>query len=126
VPVGTRDPDHLTLLVDGAKETLRPCKGFLTRRSYRVEVGSGARECGYLLVPNSLGTSRLLRDERLLGIFTSTGDGNVTVEWEAESDSERALEPYDASVGHALAAAFGTGAEPMWKLTLNAVLDLWP
>lgn len=126
MPIGTRDPDHLTLLVDGAEETLRPSKGFLTRRSYRVEVVSGARECGYLLVPDSLGTSRLLRDERLLGIFTSTGDGNVTVEWEAESDSGRVLEPYDASVGYALAAAFGTGAEPMWKLTLNAVLELWP
>ncbi|GGX15447.1 hypothetical protein GCM10010297_41100 [Streptomyces malachitofuscus] len=44
------------------------------------------------------------------------------MEWEPG----RAREPYDASVGYALAAAFGTGAEPMWKLTLDAVLDLWP
>lgn len=43
-----------------------------------------------------------------------------------KSDSGRIPEPYDASVGYALAAAFGTGAEPMWKLTLNAALDLWP
>lgn len=57
VPIGTRDPEHLTLLVDGGEETLRPSKGFLTRRSYRVEVVSGARECSYLLVPDSLGTS---------------------------------------------------------------------
>jgi hypothetical protein len=123
VPIGTRDPERLTLVVGDAKETLRPAKGFLTRRSYRVEAVSGARGCGYLLVPDSLGTSRLLRDKRLLGVFTSTGDGNVTVEWEA---GIHALEPYDASVGYALAAAFGTGAEPMWKLTLNAVLELWP
>jgi hypothetical protein len=99
VPIGTRDPDHLTLLVDGASETLRSSEGFLTRHSYRVEVVSGVRGCGCLLVPDSLGTSSLLRDERLLGVFTSTGDGNVTVEWEAENGSGCAPEPYEASVG---------------------------
>jgi hypothetical protein len=35
-------------------------------------------------------------------------------------------EPRDAAIGYALAAAFGTGAEPMWKLTLEAVLAMWP
>ncbi|MFG2976203.1 hypothetical protein ACGFYY_24885 [Streptomyces sp. NPDC048331] len=126
VPIGTRDPEQLTLLVDGAAETLLPAKGFLTRRSYRVEVVSGARKCRYLLVPDSIGTSRLLRDERLLGVFSSTGDGYVSAEWEVVGETEPAHEPYDASVGYALAAAFGTGAEPMWQLTLNAALDLWP
>ncbi|MER5396283.1 hypothetical protein [Streptomyces sp. NPDC002599] len=126
MPIGTRDPDHLTLLVDGVEETLRPSKGFLTRRSYRVEVVAAARECRYLLVPDSLGTSRLLQDERPLGVFTSTGDGRVSADWGAASESERAREPYDAFVGYGLAAAFGTGAEPMWQLTLNAALDLWP
>ncbi|MFF1272215.1 hypothetical protein ACFVZC_02105 [Streptomyces marokkonensis] len=126
VPIGTRDPGRLTLLVDGAEETLRPAKGFLTRRSYRVEVVSGTRQCGHLLVPDSLGTSRLLRDGRRLGVFTSTGDGKVTAEWETGNGAKNAPEPYDASVGYALAAAFGTGAEPMWKLTLDAALDLWP
>ncbi|MGW7451081.1 hypothetical protein [Streptomyces sp. NPDC054787] len=126
VPIGTRDPEHLTLLVDGAEETLRPSKGYLTRRSYRVEVVSGARKCRYQLVPNSLGTSRLTRDERLLGVFTSSGDGHVSADWEEAGESERARDPYDASVGYGLAAAFGTGAEPMWQLTLNAALDLWP
>ncbi|MBT2440036.1 hypothetical protein J7E93_07855 [Streptomyces sp. ISL-36] len=126
VPIGTRDPGSLTLRIDGIDETLRPSKGFLTRRSYRVEVVSGAQGCRYLLVPDSLGTSRLSRDGGLLGVFTSTGDGSVTAEWQAEGGSGRGVGPYDASVGYALAAAFGTGAEPMWKLTLNAVLDLWP
>ncbi|MFD5190339.1 hypothetical protein ACFWMU_19695 [Streptomyces sp. NPDC058357] len=56
--------------MDGADKTLRPAKSFLTRRSYRVEAGSAARRHGYLLVPNSLGTSRLLRDGRLLGVST--------------------------------------------------------
>ncbi|MBT3164485.1 hypothetical protein HTV80_15405 [Streptomyces sp. Vc74B-19] len=92
VPIGTRDPARLTLLVDGAEEVLRPAKGFLARRSYRVEVAARARQCGYVLVPGS----------------------------------ETAPEPYDASVGYALATAFGTGAEPMWKLTLNAALEMWP
>lgn len=122
VPIGTRDPDRLNLLIDGVEEILRPAKGFLTRRSYRVAVVSAARKCTYLLVPDSVGTSRLLRDRRRLGVFTSTGDGKVSVEWEPG----RAPEPYDAAVGYALAAAFGTGAEPMWKLTLDAALDLWP
>ncbi|MFD7555834.1 hypothetical protein ACFV9E_15025 [Streptomyces sp. NPDC059835] len=126
VPIGTRDPERLTLLVDGAEETLRLSKGFLTRRSYRVEVVSGARECSYLLVPDSLGTSRLLRDGRLLGVFTSSGDGRVSADWEAVGESERVRDPYDTSVGYGLAAAFGTGAEPMWQLTLNVALDLWP
>ncbi|OEU90541.1 hypothetical protein DB35_05015 [Streptomyces abyssalis] len=126
VPIGTRDPERLTLAVDVAEEALRPAKGFLTRRSYRVEVVSVTRGRRYLLVPDSLGTSRLLCDGWLLGVFTSSGDGNVTAEWETEGDSGRIPDPYDASVGYALAAAFGTGAEPMWKLTLNAALDLWP
>ncbi|MFE2323872.1 hypothetical protein ACFXD5_08155 [Streptomyces sp. NPDC059385] len=126
VPIGTRDPEQLTLLVDGAEETLRLSKGFLTRRSYRVEVVSEARECTYLLVPDSLNTSRLTRDERPLGVFTSSGDGHVSADWEAAGESEHAKDPYDAAVGYGLAAAFGTGAEPMWQITLNAALDLWP
>jgi hypothetical protein len=126
VPIGTRDPDELTLTIGGAEETLRPAKGFLTRRSYRVEVVCEARKCGYVLVPDSLGTSRLLRDGRRLGVFTSTGDGKVTAEWEKGSGPARAPEPYDAAVGYALAAAFGTGADPMWKLTLDAVLETLP
>ncbi|CAL9634029.1 hypothetical protein SUDANB32_06150 [Streptomyces sp. enrichment culture] len=124
VPIGTRDPDRLTLLVDGVEETLRPAKGFLSRRSYRVEVVSATRECRYVLVPNSDDTSRLLRDKRRLGVCTSTGDGKVSVEW--ESGAAASAEPYDAAVGYALAAAFGTGADPMWHMALDAVLDLWP
>ncbi|MEN2422520.1 hypothetical protein AABB02_30985 [Streptomyces rimosus] len=42
----------------------------------------------------------------------------MTAEWEKGA----APVPYDASVGYALAAAFGTGAEPMWKLAWDAVL----
>ncbi|MFC7902088.1 hypothetical protein ACFUV1_18295 [Streptomyces griseoincarnatus] len=127
VPIGTRDPRRLTLLVDGVEETLRPAKGFLSRRSYRVEAVSATRERRYVLVPDSTDTSRLLRDKRRLGVFTSTGDGNVSVEWEnGEGRSTTAPEPYDAAVGYALAAAYGTGAEPMWHEALDAVTELWP
>lgn len=121
VPIGTRDPGRLTMSVDGTAVSLRPAKGFLTRRSYRVDTGSGANGYGHRLVPVSLGTSRLLRDGTLLSVFTSTGDGKVTAEWETGAVPD----PYDASAGYALAAAFGTGAEPMWKLTLNAALAVW-
>lgn len=127
VPIGTRDPARLTLLVDGVEETLRPAKGFLSRRSYRVEVVSAARDCRYVLVPNSSDTSRLRRDKRRLGVFTSAGDGKVSAEWEnGERRSTAAPEPYDAAVGYALAAAYGTGAEPMWHEALDAVTELWP
>ncbi|KWT61014.1 hypothetical protein ADL21_16080 [Streptomyces albus subsp. albus] len=124
VPIGTRDPERLAMSVDGVAVDLRPAKGFLTRKSYRVDVArkgpatAATAGYGHRLVPVSLGTSRLLRDGTLLGVLTSTGDGRVTAEWEKGA----APVPYDASVGYALAAAFGTGAEPMWKLAWDAVL----
>ncbi|MFC9584333.1 hypothetical protein ACFVJ8_16090 [Streptomyces yangpuensis] len=115
VPIGTRDPEHLAMHVGGVEAELRPAKGFLTRTSYRVDVGS------LRFVPVSLDGSRLSRDGVELGVFVSTGDGRVTAEWKGGQP-----EAYDAAVGYALAAAFGTGAEPMWKLTLDAVLEAMP
>ncbi|MFB6861115.1 MULTISPECIES: hypothetical protein [Streptomyces] len=115
VPIGTRDPERLVMDVGGAEVGLRPAKGFLTRGSYRVDVGE------HRFVPVSLDGSRLSRGGVVLGVFVSTGDGRVSAEWE-----DGRPEAYDAAVGYALAAAFGTGAEPMWKLTLDAVLELWP
>ncbi|WP_314250329.1 hypothetical protein [Streptomyces sp. DSM 40907] len=88
--------------------------------------GQALGHCLGALAAGRLGTSRLLRDERLLGVFTSTGDGRVSADWEPASGTGRARDPYDASVGYGLAVAFGTGAEPMWQLTLNAALGLWP
>ncbi|WP_344015957.1 hypothetical protein [Streptomyces thermospinosisporus] len=122
VPIGTRDPERLTMTVDGTPVPLRPAKGFLTRRSYRVDTGPDERGTRYRLIPSGVETSRLLRDGRPLAEFTSAGDGRVTVEWRPDA----APEPADAALGHALAAAFGTGAEPMWRLTLDAVLELLP
>lgn len=114
VPIGTRATGFLTMTVAGAEVQLVPAKGFLTRRSYRVDAGR------YRLVPCSLGESRLLLDGERIGVFTSVGDGRVWAEWQHESRRT----PDDAAVGYALAAAFGTGAEPMWKLTLDATLSL--
>ncbi|MFD6229446.1 hypothetical protein ACFWFZ_21630 [Streptomyces sp. NPDC060232] len=115
VPIGTRDPERLVMEIAGTGVELRPAKGFLTRRSYRVGVGE------HRFVPVSLDGSRLSRGGVALAVFVSTGDGRVTAQWQ-----DGRPEAYDAAVGYALAAAFGTGAEPMWKLTLDAVLELWP
>ncbi|WP_060177808.1 hypothetical protein [Streptomyces sp. IMTB 1903] len=115
VPIGTRDPASLVMRVAGEEVELRPSKGFLTRASYRVDVGE------HRFVPVSLDGSRLSRAGVRLGVFVSTGDGRVTAEWE-----DGKPEAYDAAVGYALAAAFGTGAEPAWKLTVDAVLEAMP
>lgn len=36
------------------------------------------------------------------------------------------LRPLDASVGYALAAAFGTGAQPMWMMIVDGVSSALP
>ncbi|MFF8384272.1 hypothetical protein [Streptomyces kanasensis] len=118
VPVGTRDGASLTLVVDGSAVPIRPGKGRLTRHSFRVDVAHG--EVVYRLVPDSLAGSRLLRDGEPIGGFTSDGDGAVLVEWR-DGVGVRAVE---VGLGYALAAAFGTGAGPMWLLVLEALGDL--
>ncbi|MFB6562406.1 MULTISPECIES: hypothetical protein [unclassified Streptomyces] len=42
----------------------------------------------------------------------------------AEWQDEGRRTPDSAAVEYELTAAFGTGAEPMWKLTLDAALSL--
>ncbi|GHH23526.1 hypothetical protein [Streptomyces lanatus] len=120
IPVGTRDGGRLTLTVDGVEADIRPAKGRLTRRSYAVDV----RHAGHVwrLVPDSIPDSRLLRDGRRLGAFSSEGNGEVDAEWRADA----APEPLDVALGHALAAGFGTGAQPMWMLVADAIGDLFP
>ncbi|WP_171164431.1 hypothetical protein [Streptomyces sp. I05A-00742] len=121
IPIGTRGADELTVTVDGAVGTIKPSKGRLTRRSFAVDVSYAGT--AYRLVPDSLDGSRLLRGRRRIGTFTSAGDGTVPVaEWIEGADAR----PLDAAVGYALAAAFGTGAQPMWMLTLEAVSAVLP
>lgn len=120
VPIGTRDGSRLTLTVDGEEAVIDPAKGRLTRRSYRVDV----RHAGHTwrLVPDSVPGSRLLRDEQHIGDFSSDGDGRVLAEWREDAEPE----PLDAALGYSLAAAFGTGAQPMWMLAVEAAGELLP
>ncbi|MEJ8670385.1 hypothetical protein WKI71_24015 [Streptomyces sp. MS1.AVA.1] len=103
IPVGTRAGDRLTLTVDGEEAQVRPAKGRLTRRSYAVDVRHAGRV--WRLLPDSVPDSRLLRDGRRLGEFTSQGNGEVSAEWHEDA----APEALDVSLGYALAAGFGTG-----------------
>ncbi|MFH8239866.1 hypothetical protein [Streptomyces sp. NPDC018321] len=120
VPVGTRDGDRLALTVDGEEAVVDPSKGRLTRRSFAVDVryAGGA----WRLVPDSVAGSRLLRGREHVGDFVSQGDGRVLAEWR-EGAEPKAL---DAALGYALAAAFGTGAHPMWLLAADAIGDIVP
>lgn len=120
IPVGTRDGALLSLVVDGGAVPIRPGKGRLTRRSFRVDVTYEG--VAYRLVPDALSESRLLRDGTPIGRFSSDGDGIVLAEWQDDA-RVRAVE---AALGYALAAAFGTGAQPMWMLMLDALGDLLP
>lgn len=120
VAIGTRAPEQLTLAIGGTAATLRPAKGGLSRRSYRVDAEyDGAK---YRLLPDSIPSSRLTRDGRHIGDFSSDGDGRVSAEWCEGAD----VRPADASVGYALAAAFGTGGQPWWMLTADAVSSALP
>ncbi|MGK5732039.1 hypothetical protein [Streptomyces sp. URMC 124] len=120
VPVGTRNGAHLVMTVGGGAVRLAPRKGKLSRRSYAVVVVRDG--ITYRLVPDSLDGSRLLKDRRHIGDFSSGGDGWVLAAWKEGAD----VAPADASVGYALAAAFGTGGQPMWMMAVEAVTDLFP
>ncbi len=120
IVIGTRDPHRLTLTVDGRDATIAPGKGKLRRRSYRVDVGCA--DTSYRLVPDSIPSSRLTRDGKHIGDFSSDGDRRVIAEWRDGA----AVEPLDAAIGYALAAAFGTGGQPMWMMAVDAISELLP
>ncbi|MFD0149170.1 hypothetical protein ACWGQ4_00785 [Streptomyces sp. NPDC055721] len=118
IPIGTRKPALLTLSIDGQPATIRPARGRLLRRSYRVDVRTdGVR---YRLVPCGYAESRFSRDGKRLGILLCSGDGKVIDEWDGEPT------PRDLAVGTALAAAFGTGASPWWETLGDIVGELIP
>ncbi|WP_405195378.1 hypothetical protein [Streptomyces anulatus] len=120
IAIGTRDHRHLTLTVDGREATITPGRGKLRRRSYRVDVRCAGTS--YRLVPDSIPSSRLTRDGKHIGDFSSDGDRRVLAEWR----SGAAVEPADAAIGYALAAAFGTGGQPMWMMLVDTVSELLP
>ncbi|MFI2237732.1 hypothetical protein [Streptomyces chrestomyceticus] len=119
VPVGTRAGAYLHLSVDDRPAHLTPGKGRLTRRSHRVEVIYGGAV--YRLLPDSPNGSRLVKEGRRIADFSSDGTGHVWADW--HPDVAPPLRE-DAAIGYTLAAAFGTGAEPAWRLVLQAALDL--
>ncbi|MGW7456904.1 hypothetical protein [Streptomyces sp. NPDC054797] len=118
--IGTRDPAHLTLRIDGARADVRPAKGRLSRRSYRVDVEYGGVR--YRLVPDSVPSSRLTRDGVHIGDFSCDGDETVVAEWKEGSR----IQPADAAIGYALASAFGTGGQPLWMMLVDAVSSALP
>lgn len=119
VPIGTRAGAYLHLSVDGRPAHLTPGQGRLTRRSHRVEVIYGGAV--YRLLPDSPNGSRLVKEGRRIADFSSDGTGHVWADW--HPDVAPPLRE-DAAIGYTLAAAFGTGAEPAWRLLLQAALDL--
>ncbi|MFD5200113.1 hypothetical protein ACFWM7_08125 [Streptomyces sp. NPDC058375] len=120
IAIGTRDRRHLTLTVDGREATIAPGKGKLRRRSYRVDVRHAGTS--YRLVPDSIPSSRLTRNGKRIGDFSSAGDRRVLAEWRDGA----VVEPADAAIGYALAAAFGTGGQPMWMMAVETISEFLP
>ncbi|MGW0391259.1 hypothetical protein ACWDYJ_10210 [Streptomyces sp. NPDC003042] len=118
--IGTRDPARLTMRIDGREVELKPAKGGLSRRSYRVDVKYDGAD--YRLVPDSVPSSRLTRDGLRIGDFSSDGDELVIAEWKEGAE----VRPVDASIGYALASAFGTGGQPMWMMIADGVSGALP
>ncbi|MFF4170285.1 hypothetical protein [Streptomyces sp. NPDC001744] len=117
-PIGTRSAALLTLTVDGEPAAIRPARGRLLRRSYRVDVRTGGVR--HRLVPCGHQDSRFLRNGRRTGTLTSSGDGRVIDAWEPGAT------PLDIALGTALAAAFGTGAAPWFETVGEIVSGLIP
>ncbi len=118
--IGTRNAGALTLTVAGVPAAIAPGKGRFRRSTYKVDATlDGVR---YRLVPTSIATSSFLRDGERLGEFTADGDETVLVEW----DKKAASCPTSAAVGYALAAAYGTGGQPMWMTLVDVVTELIP
>ncbi|MFJ2739458.1 hypothetical protein ACIO3O_07295 [Streptomyces sp. NPDC087440] len=118
--IGTRSATHLTLTVDDTPASITPGRGRLRRSTYKIDATHAGVH--YRLVPTSLNTSSFLRDGATLGEFTADGDETVLVEWREDTTPQ----PVDASIGYTLAAAYGTGGQPMWLTLVDVVTDLIP
>jgi hypothetical protein len=120
IAIGTRDPDALTLTIDGTPARITPAKGRLRRRTYRIDVEHAGTH--YRLQPDSVPSSRLTRDGTRLGDFSSDGDETVIAEWQDDATPTAT----DAALGYTLAAAFGTGGQPMWMMLVETVSAALP
>ncbi|MFI5803599.1 hypothetical protein [Streptomyces sp. NPDC051561] len=120
IAIGTRAPASLALTVADTPADIRPGKGRFRRSTYRVDAThDGTR---YRLTPTSIGTSTLTRDGVALAEFTADGDETVLVDWREDATPH----PVDASLGYALAAAYGTGGQPMWLTLIDVITDFIP
>jgi hypothetical protein len=111
VPIGTRDPDRLTLVVDGARARIAPGAGRLSRRSFRVE--AWVDEVRYTLRPEDDG-STLSADGAERAFFPGE---DIPAVWLPGST------PRDAAVGYALAAAFGVRARSVYDAVFSVARD---
>lgn len=116
VPIGTRDPAHLTLTVDGTPAVLSPGRGRFTRGSFRVDAHVG--ELRYRFHPSDEDGSRLSRDGQRLGeLMLEPETVELMAVWSPGAD----VRPQDAALGYALATAFGTGAESTLMMLVNGM-----
>jgi hypothetical protein len=114
VPIGTRQADHLAMLVDGVEAELRPGTGKLTRRSYRVDLTLAGTH--YRFTPDDDDSTQLSRDGAKIASFAMDVEGTFTVYWQTERDDSQ---PADAAIGYALSMAFRTGARGIFDVLLN-------
>jgi hypothetical protein len=115
VPIGTRDPAHLTLTVGGTPSTLSLGRGRFTRSSFRVDAHVDGAD--YHFRPSDEDGSRLSRDGQRLGdLLLEPETVELMAVWTPGAD----VRPRDAAVGYALATAFGTGAESTLTMLLHA------
>ncbi|WP_058041054.1 hypothetical protein [Streptomyces roseifaciens] len=130
-PIGTSDPDGLTLTLDGEGEPPALSRGYVNRRTYTVRFPDGGRT--YRLVPHDETRSCLMRGKVLLGeLRVSPGGGHVTpATWRSASK----VLPAEAALGYALAVGLGTGGKrseggsSSGGSAADAVLDIlvaWP
>lgn len=135
VPIGTRRRRDLRMTVGGHSVDLRPGKGGLPRRSYRIAVRTRAADL--LFTPSSPTQARLVRGstyrgDNELGTFERFEDGSVFATWSVpvtvlgKEVQAPVPEPAEAAVGYALAAGFGTGALFFLAACTNALEQVLP
>lgn len=135
IPIGTRRRRDLSMTVGGQDIDLRPGTGRLTRRSYRIAVGTPAGDL--LFTPCTPAESRLVRGssyrgDNELAMFERAADGGVFATWSASVTALGVVvkaptpEPAEAAIGYALAAGFGTGARLFLAACMDALEQLLP
>jgi hypothetical protein len=116
VPIGTRDPAHLTLTVDGTAAALTLGRGRYTRGSFRVDAHLDGVH--YRFHPSDEDGSGLSRDGLRLGeLMLEPETVELMAVWSPGAD----VRPRDAAIGYALATAFGTGAESTLTMLVNTL-----